>query len=166
MLSSTSVHYLPDAPEHDAAVAMLADEAFGPGRFARAAERVRERAPHSRNLSFVAAIGPMVVAAVRQTPIQVGGRPALMLGPLVVRPVHKGFGIGRALMSLAAVAAHATGERAIVLVGDSAYYGPLGYASVPAGSIRFPGPVDARRVLARPLADGALEGLAGRIAPR
>ena len=30
------------------------EEAFGPGRFARAAYRIREGGPHERDLSFVA----------------------------------------------------------------------------------------------------------------
>jgi predicted N-acetyltransferase YhbS len=167
MLQIALARYAPETADHDDAVTALADAAFGPGRFARAAERVREMVPHDRSLSFVALIGPRVVGSVRQTPIRVGAVPALLLGPLVVEPAQKGLGIGRTLMRLAADAAREAGERAIVLVGDRAYYMPLGYLPLPEGAVVLPGPVDPKRVLALPLrGDGALVGLAGRIAAR
>lgn len=166
MLQSAAARYLPETADHDVAVAALADEAFGPGRFVRAAERVREMAPHDRRLSLVAVIGATVVGSVRQTPILIGGTPALMLGPLVVRPAHEGVGIGRTLMRMSASAACGAGERVSVLVGDRAYYMPLGYLPLPKDSVVLPGPVDWRRVLGLPLVGGALEGLAGRITAR
>ncbi|KAB0679833.1 GNAT family N-acetyltransferase [Aureimonas leprariae] len=166
MLQLSNVRYQPETAAHDFAVAALADEAFGPGRFARAAERVREMVPHDRGLSFTATIGSAVVGSVRQTPIRVGERPVLLLGPLVVKPAHKGLGIGRTLMRMAADVAREAGESAIVLVGDRAYYMPLGYLPMPKDAVILPGPVDWRRVLVMPLAEGALDGLAGRILPR
>ncbi|WP_152046068.1 GNAT family N-acetyltransferase [Aureimonas psammosilenae] len=166
MLQLTHARYLPEAPEHAAAVIALADEAFGPGRFVRAAERVREMVPHDPRLSFTALVDGSVAGSVRQTPIRIGDRHALMLGPLVVKPAHKGLGLGRTLMRLAADAARNAGETAIVLVGDRAYYMPLGYEPMPQGSVEFPGPVDWRRILALPLVAGSLEGLSGRITDR
>lgn len=166
MLSRTDVRYLAETADHDDAIQAIAAEAFGPGRFVRAAERVREMAPHSRALSFVAILSGAVVGSVRQTPVRIGARDALMLGPLAVRPVFKNQGIGKALMRLAAEEAKARGETAIVLVGDPPYYAPLGYRPLPRGSVLFPGPVDPARILGLDLTGRGLEGLAGRIGPR
>ena len=58
------VVYLPETAEHDPCITAIADEAFGPGRFVRAAERVREMAAHDRNLSFVALLDGVVVGSV------------------------------------------------------------------------------------------------------
>lgn len=160
------VVYAAETAEHDPAITAIADEAFGPGRFVRAAERVREMAPHDRSLSFVALLGGVVVGSVRQTPILVGDTPCLMLGPLAVRPQHKARGIGRRLMAMAETAALHAGERAIILVGDRAYYMPIGYQPLPGGSIVMPGPVDRSRILGLPLGQGGLDNLAGQIRPR
>lgn len=166
MFSLPAVRYLPETPDHDAAIEAIASEAFGPGRFARAAERVREICPRDRSLCFVALFDGTVVGSVRQTPIAVGGRPALMLGPLAVGPVYKGQGIGRRLMALAEKIAREKGETAILLVGDRAYYEPLGYVPMPRGAVIMPGPVDQGRVLGLALVDGALDGLTGRVGRR
>ena len=80
------VTYAPEEPVHDAAIEDINKEAFGPGRFTRAAYRIREGGPHDRSLSFVALNGVHVVASVRQSPILVGSTPAMLLGPLGVRP--------------------------------------------------------------------------------
>jgi predicted N-acetyltransferase YhbS len=144
----------------------IAAEAFGPGRFTRAAERVRERAPHDPALSLVAILGAEVVGSVRQTRVSIGGTDVVMLGPLAVRPRFKKRGIGRTLLAMAAETARIAGERAIFLVGDRAYYMPLGYRPLPAGSVRMPGPVDEARILGLELVVGAWEGVAGTVEPR
>ncbi|MCQ8780995.1 GNAT family N-acetyltransferase [Mangrovibrevibacter kandeliae] len=166
MFLLSDVRFLPEAPEHSAAIEAIADEAFGPGRFARAAERVREMAPHAAALSFVALFEGTVIGSVRLTPVAIGNVPALMLGPLAVRPSFKNRGAGKALMRLAERAARAAGERLIFLVGDPPYYEPLGYRPVPPGTIVMPGPVDQRRVLVLPLVEGAEAELAGAVQPR
>ncbi len=152
--------------EHADTIEDIAAEAFGPGRFTRAAERVRERSPHDPALSLVAILGSEIVGSVRQSRVSIGGVPVVMLGPLAVRPLFKKRGIGRALMARAAQLAEAAGERAIFLVGDRAYYEPLGYRPLPVGSVRMPGPVDERRILGLELVSGALEGASGAVLPR
>ena len=160
------VHFVAESAAHDAAVEALNAEAFGPGRHAKAAARVREMVPHDPSLSFVAVRQGEVVGTVRQTKVAIGGRPAVMLGPLAVRPALKGRGVGRALMALAADAARAAGETVVFLVGDRAYYMPLGYEPLAPGAVSMPGPVDARRMLALPLEADALDGLSGAVGPR
>ncbi|ALN72722.1 GNAT family N-acetyltransferase [Aureimonas sp. AU20] len=141
-------------------------EAFGPGRFTRAAERVREHSSHDLALSRVAVLRGEVVGSVRLTPVRIGESPVLMLGPLAVRPAFKKRGIGRMLLALSADAARAAGERAIFLVGDRAYYMPLGYQPLPVGSVTMPGPVDETRLLGLELVPGALDGVSGQVLPR
>ncbi|NDW03037.1 GNAT family N-acetyltransferase [Jiella pacifica] len=160
------VSFRPELAEHHQAIDAIADEAFGPGRFARAAERVREMAPHDPALSFVAEHDGAIIGSVRLTPILVGGTPSLLLGPLAVRPAFKNRGAGKALMRLAAEAARQKGEGSIILVGDPPYYAPLGYRPLPSGSVVMPGPVDARRLLGLELLEGALEGLRGAVLGR
>ncbi|MCB8838284.1 GNAT family N-acetyltransferase [Aurantimonas sp. VKM B-3413] len=166
MFSLSDVRFLPELSSHDAAIEAIADEAFGPGRFSRAAERVREMAAHERSLSFVAELGGKIIGSVRLTPIRIGETPSLLLGPLAVRPAYKNKGAGRALMRMAATAAKDAGEASIVLVGDPPYYAPLGYRPLPPGSVFLPGPVDPRRVLGLELVDGALANVSGAVWPR
>ncbi len=125
--------------------------AFGPGRFARTAFRIREGVPHLPHLSFVGLSGDKVAGSVRLTPITIGATPALLLGPLTVAPEFKNRGLGKLLLRTSIDAAKAEGETAILLVGDAPYYGPLGFKAVPFGSVQLPGPVDLARVLIAPL---------------
>ena len=90
-MSAINPVYLTEDPTHDAIIQTINDEAFGPGRHARAAERVREQGPHDRSLSFVATVEGEVIASVRMTPIIAGSVNGHMLGPLAVRPDFKNF---------------------------------------------------------------------------
>ncbi len=166
MFDITAVRFLPELAKHSQAIDAIADEAFGPGRFSRAAERVREMAPHDPVLSFVAELDGAIIGSVRLTPILVGRVPSLLLGPLAVRPAFKNRGAGKALMRIAADAARQKGEGSIILVGDPPYYAPLGYRPLPPGSVIMPGPVDPRRVLGLELTEGGLAGLTGRVRAR
>ena len=153
----------PEKPEDCSAIDALLSAAFGPGALARAAFRVREQAPHDPDLAFTGFCGDRLVASVRLTPIVIGKTPGLLLGPLVVDPAHKNNGYGQALVAHALDAAKGQGHRLVVLVGDAPYYGPLGFAAIPAGSVTMPGPVDPARLLAAELTPGAAVGLAGQI---
>lgn len=161
MFSVSDVRYRPEAPADAAVVAEICAEAFGPGRYVRAAERVREISPSDPDLCFVAEFEEAVVGAVRLTPIRIGRTAALMLGPLAVRPHLKGKGIGKALMRLAAETARRAGWTAIVLVGDQSYYWPLGYRIVPRGTILLPRPADPERLLLLELVPGIASTLGG-----
>ncbi len=157
------VLYAPELPAHDPEIEDINAEAFGPGRFTRAAHKIREGGPHSRDLSFVATADGVVVASVRLTPIAVGQDRAMLLGPLAVRPSWKNLGIGRKLARIAAEAAGDKGVTAILLVGDAPYYGPLGYQHIKAGSVTMPWPVDPARLLVLELVPGAAATLHGAV---
>lgn len=153
--------YAQEDSAHDIEIEAINAEAFGPGRFTRAAHFIREGGPHARELSFVALMGGIVVGSVRLTPVAVGHTPALLLGPLAVRPEWKKRGIGGTLMRMSLEAAKKAGHRLIILVGDEPYYGPLGFHMVTPDLIEMPAPVDPRRLLACELAEGALDGVSG-----
>lgn len=140
--------FLCEDASHDAVVKLINEEAFGPGRFVRAAERVREQGPHDSTLSFVAADHGEVIASVRMTPVFAGDHACHLLGPLAVRPSHKNRGIGRELVRIALAATKKTSSLAVLLVGDVSYYGPLGFLPTRPGALDMPGPFDPHRLLA------------------
>lgn len=138
--------------------------AFGPGRFARTAYRVREgTAPVSPDCR-VAELDGRLVAALRMTQITIGGKNgALLLGPVAVEPRVKGLGYGKALIARAVEDAKANGFRLVVLVGDLPYYGRFGFAPIPPGAIMLPGPVNPQRILGLSLVPGAVDEFHGLI---
>jgi predicted N-acetyltransferase YhbS len=150
-----------ERPEDAAAVERLVLRAFGPGRFAKAAERLREGRAPVLDLSVVAWDGGELVGSVRQWPVKVGETPAIFLGPIAVELDHRRHGLGAALIERACAAAAGAGHAMIVLVGDRPFFGPLGFASAP--GVIMPGPVDQTRVLARALLPGADVGLEGLV---
>ena len=160
-MNIADVIYLPEQPAHDPEIDDINAEAFGPGRFAKAAYRIREGGPHERQFSFVAVDDGVVIASVRMTRIAAGQGRALLLGPLAVRPKFKNLGIGRKLVAIACDAARAAGHGLVVLVGDEPYYGPLGFKRIPRGQVTMPRPVDANRMLANELKQGALAAFSG-----
>jgi predicted N-acetyltransferase YhbS len=159
----------PVTPADLPAIAALHDEAFGPGRFARTAYRVREgRAAGMSPISpycRLAMIGDRLMAAVQLTEITVGGKGgALLLGPLVVATDATGQGFGRALVAEALEAAKTGGVRLVILIGDEPYYGRFGFKPVPPGRITLPGPANPARILAAELDPGALADYQGLVA--
>ncbi|MBS9721097.1 N-acetyltransferase [Tianweitania sp. BSSL-BM11] len=156
-----AIAYLAELPAHDAEIDAINDEAFGPGRFARAAYKIREGGSHDRKLSFVAMAGDQVVGSVRLTPIAAGEGRGHMLGPLAVRPAFKSAGIGRTLVALSLDAARLARSPVVMLVGDGPYYGPLGFQRVPFNQIEMPRPVDPYRLLACEFVPGSVARLRG-----
>ncbi|MGY2047569.1 GNAT family N-acetyltransferase [Methylobacterium sp. JK268] len=153
-------------PERDldgAAIDRLHERAFGPGRFARTAYRLREGVAHLPDLSFTALVGTLLVGSVRVSPVRAGGAPALVLGPLTVDPAFGSRGIGGALMNASIEAARAAGHGLMLLVGDAAYYVRFGFRPVPPRRLVLPGPVDPARFLVLELRAGAMEGVEGMV---
>jgi predicted N-acetyltransferase YhbS len=146
------------------AVSALHAAAFGPGRFARTAYRVREGTPDISPFCRGAFVGGELIACLRLTVVSIGGRsPHLLLGPLAVAKAYAGQGFGKALVSECLVDAGKAGIGVVVLVGDLAYYGRFGFALVPPGQILFPGPVDPHRILAAETTPGALATARGTV---
>jgi predicted N-acetyltransferase YhbS len=157
------ISYLPMSPEDEPAVEKLDEHAFGPGRFARTAFRLREDSPSDYALSFVARVGPLLIGANRMTPILVDRAPALLLGPLTVEPAFRSQRVGENLMKKSLAAAKAAGHGLVLLVGDAEYYARVGFKPVPPGKIVMPGPVDPDRLLHCELRAGAFAATSGKM---
>ncbi len=165
-MTSLALTIAPELPGDAPAVDKLHEHAFGPGRFARTAYRLRENVPSAEGLCFVARVGTFLVASIRLSPLSVGGTPALLLGPLTVDPAFKNKGIGLALLEKSLAAAREAGHRLVILVGDEPYYARVGFKRAPAGRLMMPGPVDPGRLLYCELAEGAFAGVAGAVSGR
>ena len=152
-----------EASEHPKDIDELISRAFGPGRYVKTAERLREGNTPSKDLCLCAMHGDQVAGAVRLWPILIGTSPAQFLGPIAVDPEYRSHGLGAALIERACRAATSAGHRLVLLVGDRAFFEPLGFGVVPAERLVMPGPVDARRVLWRALQQGATEGVGGPV---
>jgi len=153
----------PIEPHDCDAVEAMSAQAFGPGRFARSAFRLREGVPHEPDLSFIARIANKLAGSVQLTQIKIGDEVGLLLGPLVVAPAHKNTGIGARLMERAVQAARKKDFGCILLVGDLPYYQRFGFEGIERGRIIFPGPVDPERLLVCPLKPGAGDKLNGKV---
>lgn len=145
-----------EQPQHADAIEALLDRAFGPGRFAKVSERVREFAAFAPELSFCAVEASGVVGVVRMWRVAAGELPIVFLGPLAVEASARRHGLGHQLVARACEAAEAAGEAAVVLVGDEPFFGLVGFSV--AREVVLPGPVDPRRVLARAFRPVALAG--------
>jgi len=156
----------PATPHDDQWIEDLQALAFGPGRFARTAFRIRERFPIDPSLSLVAEVDGVPCGAVWMTPISIGGVNGYMLGPLATHPDFRRRGVGKLLARTVTDMALDRGEASyVMLVGDFDYYGPLGYVRTVEGAIQFPGPVDPTRVLAYSRDPSLAVRLAGPIGP-
>jgi predicted N-acetyltransferase YhbS len=156
----------PELPSDADAIERLHERAFGPGRFARTAFRIREGAEHLPELSFAALVGTLLVGSVRLTPVWAGEVRGLMLGPLTVDPAFENRGIGGALMGRSVAAARERGHALVLLIGDEPYYARFGFKRIPPGQLAMPGPVDPDRFLALELVEGALPKARGQVLPR
>jgi predicted N-acetyltransferase YhbS len=143
----------------------LLDVAFGAGRFAKTSERLREGRKPARGLAFAARWGGRLVGTLRLWPVVTAtGHLCLLLGPLAVDANVRSHGIGAALMWQALHKAKALGHRAVILVGDAAYYNRFGFSAEHTGALRMPGPCERERLLACELVPDALRGARGLIA--
>jgi predicted N-acetyltransferase YhbS len=140
----------------------LLDVSYGPVRFTKTSERLREgRLPE---VALVAAEGRRIIGSVRLWPISAGrGRSALMLGPLAVAPDARKRGVGSALVQRALREAKRHGHGAVLLVGDAPYYARFGFSSEKTGALWLPGPYERHRLLGVELVPGALDGARGLV---
>ncbi len=161
----SGVRFSAERPQDRARVDALIDHAFGPGRFAKTAERLREGSVAHPEFSLCAWEAATLAGAVRLWPVRIGDRRVIFLGPIAVEQDFRRHGLGAALVDKACTRALSAGESVVILVGDLDFFGPLGFEPVPAGEVLPPGPVAPHRLLWRALTPGATHGLAGRLAP-
>jgi len=159
----TAIAYRPEQPADAPRIDALIDRAFGPGRHAKAADRLREGNRMIPELSFTAWDGETLVGSVRLWPVAIGGAPVVFLGPIAVEAELRKHRIGQTLVEMACDAAARAGWPAVLLVGDAPYFSRVGFDAAPARAVRMPGPVDQRRVLLKALREGGADGLAGPV---
>jgi predicted N-acetyltransferase YhbS len=151
-----------EAPRHAAAIDCLLRRAFDAGWPDRPASRLRAGLAPVPDLCRVALDGDDgLIGTIRHYPVRLGALPGLMLGPVAVEPALRGRGVARALVRISLAQARADGWRRVVLVGDPAYYGRLGFEPAAPHGLRLPGSDD--RLMVQALAPGGLDGIAGTV---
>jgi predicted N-acetyltransferase YhbS len=96
----------------------LLDLCFGPARFQKTCERLREGRLPADGLSLVVEQNGALIGTVRLWHVLAGpGRPALMLGPVAVDPSRQGLGVGSKLIRTALDRAADLGHAAVLLGG-------------------------------------------------
>jgi predicted N-acetyltransferase YhbS len=134
----------------------LLDRAFGPGRFARTAYKVREGTETLPALSLAALDeSELLVGTIQAWPVALtdpDGRvhPMIMVGPVAVLPERQGEGFGTALM-LAQQQAIGDGPATLpqMLIGDVPYYSRFGFSADHTQGWSLPGPYEKDRLLVR-----------------
>ncbi|MGB6327144.1 MAG: N-acetyltransferase, partial [Methylocella sp.] len=125
----------------------LLDEAFGPARSGKTAERLREGRLPAQGFALAAKNAGKLIGTLRMWHILAGEVPALLLGPLAVAKAYRSRGVGRRLMAEALFRAASAGHEAVLLVGDAAYYERFGFSRRHTLGLSLPGPVDEARFL-------------------
>ena len=128
----------------------LLDEAFGRARFTKTSARLREgRLPADGLVIRRGRARPARrhrAALARLAPGRGGRRSCSGRSP---SPAHcRNRGIGATLMRRAIARGASAGHRAILLVGDAAYYGRFGFTAETTGALWMPGRFERERLLA------------------
>lgn len=154
-----------EKPEHHDAIERVLARAFGPGRYAKTSERVRERGAVLEPTLTRVALNDHgdVVGVCRIWRVEVAGVSVLFLGPLAVDPAEQAAGLGLALVQDAVAACRASGGAGVVLVGAERFFRAVGFTPVPAGKLTMPGPVDPARFLWLELRPGGLDKVHGEL---
>ena len=155
-----------EAPSDLAAREALLDDAFGPARFLKTCQRLRDGSAPAPGLALVATdcVGGLI-GTLRLWPVLAGGRAALLLGPLAVAAQARSLGVGGALIRESLARAADLRHRAVLLVGDAPYYARFGFERRFTERLTMPGPVERARFLGLELVDGALSAAQGRVIP-
>lgn len=143
-----------------ALIEQLLDAAFGDGRHARTAYRIREGVAHLPGLSFAALddddylAGSIQLWPVALTDPKGRPHPLIMVGPVAVMPGRQGEGFGKALMAASLGAIDAAFEDGAppypqVMIGDPDYYDRWDFTADHTGGWHCPGPFEHERLLLR-----------------
>ncbi len=143
-------------------VEALYDLCFAPGREALSSYRLRDGVAPVAALCLVARDDDGTLAgAIRNWPVRVGGKWALLLGPVAVHPTRQGEGLGALLIYRVVELAREGGWSRILLVGDAPYYSRFGFARLE--GVAMPPPTNPARVLGLALRPGAWDGVVGQV---
>ena len=159
------IEILPETPAtHADAIEALYDRTFGPGHFAKPAERLRAGNASLPEITRVAVSDGEVIGVCRVWPIFVGAArtPSLFIGPVAVSPDFQGQRLGLTVTGEALEAAKAVGWGSAIIIGAPVYFGELGFKIVAPDRFVFPGPQDMSRVMVLGLAEDP-DALNGRL---
>ena len=157
------IEILPEhPPSHAEAIETLFDLTFGPGHFARTAERLREFSVSLPAINRVALSAGELIGVCRVWPVEIGDTPALFYGPVAVHPAFRGSRLGLTVTGEALEAGKAAGWPVALLIGAPAYFGEIGFEVAAPGLIAMPGPQDPRRIMLRALEKTA-KGISGAV---
>jgi predicted N-acetyltransferase YhbS len=112
-------------------------------------------------ISLVAEVGAGVVGHILFTPVEVGGRPGLALGPMAVLPEHQGRGVGHALVRKGLDVCHLEGYSLLFVLGHPEYYPRFGFKPAPPLGITCEFECPPEAFMVAELSGGALRGLTG-----
>lgn len=143
-------------------VEALLDLCFAPGREALSSYRLRDGVDKVAALCLVLRDEYGVLAAsIRYWPVLIGGKKALLLGPVAVHPTRQGEGLGAYLIRESLAEARVQGWERVLLVGDAPYYGRFGFRK--RADVEMPPPTNPDRVLGHALTNGAWDGVSGKV---
>lgn len=151
------INIVPENPaQHEVLIEALYDQTFGPGHFAKTAERLREFNTSLPEINRVALEGKKVIGVTRVWPVNVKvGGAALFVGPVAVAASARGEKLGLQLTRASLAAARDAGWKGAILIGAHSYFGEIGFRLVPPGKLSFPGPQDASRIMVHDLCGDA-----------
>ncbi|MGQ0534004.1 MAG: GNAT family N-acetyltransferase [Caulobacteraceae bacterium] len=153
-----------EKPEHRDAIERVLARGFGPGRYAKTSERVRERGavlePSLTRVALNDSGEPVGVCRIWRVE---AGAPCFFLGPLAVDPGEQSAGLGLMLVRDAVAACRARGGAAVIVVGAERFFRPLGFHIVAKDRVTLPGPVDPARLLWLELRPGGLDKVHGKL---
>lgn len=159
-----------------AAIRAVLEAAFGQGEEAALVDALR--ASGAATWSLVATAGgegagagdgasEVVVGHVLFSPVAIdtpaGRRHAVGLAPLAVAPAAQRRGVGRALVEAGLARLRAAGHGAVIVLGDPAYYGRLGFVDARRFGLAWEVPGHEAAFQALELEPGALAGAAGTV---
>lgn len=129
-----------EKPGDEAAIAAVTAAAFAGKAYADGDEDTlpaKLREAGALVLSLVAVQGKTVIGHLALSPALVGGAKWLGLGPVAVLPDKQGQGVGSALVTTSLSVAQSYGRGGVVLMGDPAFYGRLGFEA--SGALTYDG---------------------------
>lgn len=140
----------------------LYDLCFAPGREALSSYRLRDGVPPVARICLVARDSDGTIAgAIRNWPVRVGDKWALLLGPVAVHPTRQAEGLGAMMMARVIDIAPEERWSRILLVGDLPYYRRFGFRRL--DGIGMPPPTNPDRILGLDLRPGAWDGVTGPV---
>ena len=161
-MQQTTLKLATETPDDWWEVEALYDLCFAPGRSALSSYRLREGVDPIAPLCLTARDDEGILAgAVRNWPVRIGHKDAVLLGPIAVHPTRQGEGVAALLMQRCLNDARNSGWPRLMLVGDAPYYQRFGFSRL--WGVMMPPPTNPERVLGVALVDGAWAGVRGEV---